>query len=215
MHSMKQRLAILFFCAVTSVEASTTFQDYEVILNRKPFGDAPARESAASAPAPAPHSPYRLSALFRGVDGRLLAGLVNRQDNKSLILTPNVPEDGLRLLSADLDGGTATISDRGRTFVLELTSAPSPDSQADNARESSSRTSNFTDRRRQLMQRMKKPDSETQADQASRLRGQELKEHLQNYQMEVIRSGMPALPIPLTEEMDRQLVEEGVLEPLD
>jgi len=31
--------------------------------------------------------------------------------------------------------------------------------------------------------------------------------------MEVIRSGMPALPIPLTPEMDDQLVSEGILPP--
>ena len=45
-------------------------------------------------------------------------------------------------------------------------------------------------------------------------RRQEIRENLQEYQMEVIRSGMPPLPIPLTEEMDAQLVAEGVLEPI-
>ena len=31
--------------------------------------------------------------------------------------------------------------------------------------------------------------------------------------MEVIRKGMPPLPIPLTKEMDDQLVAEGILPP--
>lgn len=38
-------------------------------------------------------------------------------------------------------------------------------------------------------------------------------EDLQQYQMNTIRSGMPPLPIPLTQEMDDQLVKEGILPP--
>ncbi|HPG01029.1 MAG TPA: hypothetical protein PLE77_13295, partial [Kiritimatiellia bacterium] len=44
--------------------------------------------------------------------------------------------------------------------------------------------------------------------------GEELERHLQEYQMEVIRQGLPPLPIPLTPEMDNQLVNEGVLPPV-
>jgi len=33
--------------------------------------------------------------------------------------------------------------------------------------------------------------------------------------MEVIRQGLPPLPIPLTPEMDAQLVSEGVLPPME
>jgi len=36
---------------------------------------------------------------------------------------------------------------------------------------------------------------------------------LRDYQMDLIRSGKAPLPIPLTEEMDAQLVKEGVLPP--
>ena len=43
--------------------------------------------------------------------------------------------------------------------------------------------------------------------------GEELTEHLYNYQMEVIRQGLPPLPIPLTPEQDAQLVAEGYLPP--
>jgi hypothetical protein len=41
--------------------------------------------------------------------------------------------------------------------------------------------------------------------------GEALKKHLQDYNMEIIRKGLPPLPIPLTPEQDRQLVEEGIL----
>lgn len=48
------------------------------------------------------------------------------------------------------------------------------------------------------------------------LKGEELEKYLREYQMELIRAGGekgPALPIPLTPEMDEQLVKEGVLPP--
>ena len=46
-----------------------------------------------------------------------------------------------------------------------------------------------------------------------RLTGESLQKHLQEYQMELIRTGQPPLPIALTPEMDAQLVKEGVLPP--
>ena len=46
-------------------------------------------------------------------------------------------------------------------------------------------------------------------------RREEIRANLQEYQMEVIRQGMPPLPIPLTQEMDDQLVAEGVLDPME
>ena len=39
--------------------------------------------------------------------------------------------------------------------------------------------------------------------------------HLRKYQMNVLRYGPPPLPVPLTAEMDRQLVKEGLLPPMD
>ncbi len=44
-------------------------------------------------------------------------------------------------------------------------------------------------------------------------RREEIRKNLEQYQMEVIRSGLPPLPFPLTQEMDDQLVKEGILPP--
>jgi len=52
--------------------------------------------------------------------------------------------------------------------------------------------------------------------QPSTMSGAELEKHLEKLQMEIIRSGGekgPPLPIPLTPDMDDQLVREGVLPP--
>ena len=58
-----------------------------------------------------------------------------------------------------------------------------------------------------------KPPEPKLSPEEQRLRREEIRANLQDYQMEVIRSGMPPLPIPLTQEMDDQLVSEGVLPP--
>jgi hypothetical protein len=42
---------------------------------------------------------------------------------------------------------------------------------------------------------------------------EELEKNLRELQMKVLREGLPPLPIPLTKEMDDQLVQEGVLPP--
>ncbi|MFC1497714.1 hypothetical protein ACFLS1_04455 [Verrucomicrobiota bacterium] len=51
---------------------------------------------------------------------------------------------------------------------------------------------------------------------ASKLKGEELDQHLRKYNLQLIRKGeAPALPIQLTPEEDAQLVKEGVLPPVD
>lgn len=54
-----------------------------------------------------------------------------------------------------------------------------------------------------------------EAPEVPALTGEEFSEYLKEYQMDLIRKGMPPLPIPLTQEMDDQLVEEGVLPPAE
>lgn len=56
------------------------------------------------------------------------------------------------------------------------------------------------------------PDRQLTPEEQAQKR-QEVRENLRQYQMEVIRSGKPPLPIPLTQEMDDRLVQEGILPP--
>ncbi|MFC1467357.1 hypothetical protein ACFLQY_01505 [Verrucomicrobiota bacterium] len=215
---MKQLLAILFFGTVAATAASNSFQDYKVILDRRPFGEAPAVGVPSTPAVASTPSTYRLSALYEGIDGQTRAGLVNKKNNKSLVLRPDTTEDGIKLVDADLSAGTATIIERGRTYVLELAATPAPEATPAPAPEKKqTRTSRFSERRRRLLERINKKNAKKQEPEKAepRLRGEELQKHLEEYQMEVIRRGMPALPVPLTEEMDRQLVEEGILSPVE
>ena len=69
----------------------------------------------------------------------------------------------------------------------------------------------YAERRRQRMLERQKP-VEVPKPMYS---GEELEKHLQNYQMEVIRQGLPPLPVQLTADRDAQLVSEGFLPPVD
>lgn len=212
---MRQLSAILVLGYATFAGASTDFNDYEIILSRKPFGATAAIQAGSSASLGTSPTTYRLSALYEGVDGKTTVGLVNKQTNKSLTLRLNEREDDIELVEADIENNTATIVERGQTFVLELTAAPATTPVATVQRPSSTpnstQNSRFAERRRRLANRFNRQQDNQEQEQP--LEGEELQEHLKNYQMEAIRSGAPPLPIPLTEEMDRQLVEEGYLEP--
>ncbi len=67
--------------------------------------------------------------------------------------------------------------------------------------------------------RMKRGNSESPEPKLSpeeqKPRREEIRRNLQDYQMEVVRKGMPPLPVPLTPEMDDQLVAEGILPPTE
>jgi hypothetical protein len=215
---MKQRLAILCICVTASAGASASFKEYEVIINRKPFVKEPA--TAVTTPptrkAPASASQYRLSAIYEGMDGSIRVGLVQKQGRKSLVLRQNESEEGVVLLSANLDSRTATIQESGRTYMLELTAVQAPAAKAEApSRVQNAQVSSFVERRRKLLETINAKKESEPVEETPRLRGQELRQHLEDYQMDVIRNGMPPLPIPLTEEMDRQLVEEGVLVAVD
>jgi len=57
-------------------------------------------------------------------------------------------------------------------------------------------------------------DAAEEEDEETALREAEIQAHLQRYQMELIRQGLPPLPVRLTPENDEALVREGVLPPL-
>lgn len=54
-------------------------------------------------------------------------------------------------------------------------------------------------------------DDADDADEDEAIREAEIQSHLQNYQKELIRQGLPPLPIPLTAKTDAELVKEGTL----
>ncbi|MBU4459484.1 MAG: hypothetical protein KJ579_02860 [Verrucomicrobia bacterium] len=196
-----------------------TFDRYQPILDRKPFGDVVVATSAESNSA---------AAIVVGPGGEALglracslivvdgigprAGLVEVKTSKSYFLTPGETQDGIKLVSADYATEEIVIQRGSEMAVLRLKEAGTSEKKTAGASTIATATRLSFDERRKAFERQRTPPPTPPATPpAPRLQGAELEKHLQQYQMEVIRQGMPPLPIPLTPEMDKQLVQEGVL----
>ena len=216
MKSLYISLASVLF-ATLAWGSVPSFDRYRVILDRKPFGDPPP-EPVAPRPQPtvSPEQSFartiRLSAITEREDGSIRVGLVNSQNNDSFFLSVGETHDGIELVSASFEDEEAVLKRGSEMVIIKLADgeiqAVTEQQQAERVR---ARQSSYEDRRRarreELERRRAEPPPEPQ------LTGEALEQHLKEYQMEVIRQGLPPLPIPLTPEMDEQLVSEGVLPP--
>lgn len=199
------------------------FDRYQVILDRMPFG------ASVAAPVPdetlAPVMPtvgpggealgLRASGLILIEGGELRAGLVEVKTGKSYYMTPGESQDGIKLVSADYDKEEIVIQRGVEMAVLQLKEASAAEAKTAGPAAAVTARLSFEERRKAYEEQRKAQTAGQQpsAPPAPRLQGAELEAHLKQYQMEVIRQGMPPLPIPLTPDMDQQLVTEGVLPP--
>ncbi len=202
----------------------TDFSRYEPILTRKPFGVPAVRPpdgGTNAAPLLARDAltrTLRLCALREDADG-LRVGFLDTKVNppKSYYLRVGETEDGYQVMEASFSEDKALIGKDGREEWLKMgseTTLPAGSgpavaaSAAAEPRPTGAPAASYADRLRQrremLQQRTVEPP---------KLSGPALEDHLRTYQMDLIRKGQPALPIPLTKEMDDQLVAEGVLPP--
>jgi len=188
---MKQRTTIRWIIlaatwlalAAGGLAASTDdgFGRYEVILDRMPFGEIVVEEAPPPEPAPAGES---FAKAFRMCS----------------ITKPEGREKGAE---------TALIK-------LEQTNAAKP-AAAKPASPAQRKASTYEERRQERREerlarvRAAQEQREQQAKSQPRLTGEALRQHLQEYNMEAIRQGLPALPVELTPDQDAQLVAEGVL----
>lgn len=214
---MKKRALLMsagFVLAVLVVGAQD-FSRYQIILDRKPFGAPPPE---APPPPPSPSESFarhlRMSALLETDDGEVRIGLINLQNNKNFFLTVGQSEDDIELVSASYENEEAVIRKGSEMAVIKLQSGEiqplSPAEQQARLTAPQVQRMSYAERRAlRQQQRQQEPPPEP------KYKGEELERHLREYQMEVIRQGLPPLPIPLTPEMDAQLVAEGVLPPLE
>ncbi|AKJ64339.1 hypothetical protein [Kiritimatiella glycovorans] len=208
-------VTVLWILPADATRGSSDWSRYQPILERRPFAvkieasSSDGKSAAASQQSEALARDFRLCTIYEGFDGDLRAGLIHRRSKKSMILRMGETREGLHLDHVDLQTGCITLSSiDGRTAVLELTaaseSAPVPGQPGTGDKISRSEPKEKSPRE---ARKSRVPTPRPQ------LTGEELEQHLREYQMEVLRKGQPPLPIPLTEEMDDQLVREGVLPP--
>jgi hypothetical protein len=223
-------IALVLFASALSAYAAGTpppFDRYQVIIDRRMFGELPATHP------PPPEGPtqqeqeqfaksLRLCAIVEEDGKPAKIGFVDGRSNRAYTLGPGQMEDGIELESADFAAGTAMIKQGGLRAELSLASgqaapaaggAPAPQVQAAPAAPPAQPPAagmSYADRRRQRM--LQQQEGQAQPPQP-KYTGEALQKHLQDYNMEVIRQGLPPLPIPLSPDQDQQLVREGVLPP--
>ncbi|MBT3295703.1 MAG: hypothetical protein HN919_06255 [Verrucomicrobia bacterium] len=214
-----------------------SFDRYQSILDRQPFGEIKA--DVAPTPRPGPVLPpftkdIKMCAILED-DSGIQVGFVNVaiKPPKSYFLYVGGSEDEITLVRADYSremallekGGdeqwismagpvdmAATMGDKATVAARAIIGAARVSkplsASASRAKSRAAKTASYAERLRLRREAMK-----ARAASKPKLDGEELKKHLESYQMDLIRKGMPALPMPLTDEMDAQLVSEGVLPP--
>lgn len=234
---MKRTNSIKTFAAVSILAAGAVYaqepleytpERYEVILERAPFGSDPIVDTTteeqkekqlAEQRAQEAAKKMRLCFLLESQNGEVRAGFQNLKpaagDPKSFILKVDESFMGMKLIDINLDESTATMDAQGKPVEFRLAKAPQAAAAKAPAAKPEEPKRQFGGgfRRREPPKEEPEPEPQLSPEEQARRR-QEIRENLQQYQMEVIRSGMPPLPIPLTQEMDDQLVAEGVLPPM-
>lgn len=202
----KDSIFVLLLSVALHAAGSEGFERYQMIIDKRPFGEEPPEAETVQIPLTQSFAKdLRLSMLFEGPDGDVRAGVIDAASKKSYILRTGVEEDGLELVEADLQASEALLRKGNEVALFKLESGEiEPLSRSEQA----ARRSTYEERRRsRLTVQPPRPEQEP------RLTGEALRKHLEKVQMDAIRSGLPPLPLPLTPEMDAQLVAEGVLPP--
>ena len=210
---MKTRdtILILLSSAALSLAGAEGFERYQLILDKQPFGQEPPEADVVQVPASQSFARnLRLSMLFQGMDGTTRAGVVDNSTKKNYILRIGEPQDGLEVVEADIKSSEAMLRKGNEVALFKLeASAGEPISKS----EQSSRQSSYAERRQALLKKIETQRKEAEPPPEPTMTGEALKKHLEHVQMDAIRNGLPPLPLPLTPEMDAQLVKEGVLPP--
>jgi hypothetical protein len=200
--------------------APRAFADYEVILSRQPFGTPPDRAPEPERVIPV-HESFAAQMVLSGIyeldDGNLRVAVVDKKDNSYFTLMVGEKADsGIELVDVDYDKEEAVLKKGEEVVVLRMSGASgtqvlSTTERQDRMKQAEERRMSYAERRRQRQIERQRPVEAPKPIYT----GEELERHLQNYQMEVIRQGLPPLPVQLTPDRDAQLVAEGFLPPVD
>ena len=206
---VKVVILILLSIVLSGIAAEEGFKRYQLIIDKHPFGEEPPEAEPVQIPLSQSFARHLRLTMLEGSGDDVRAGIIDSKENKSYLLRIGEIEGGLELIEADLSADEAMLRKGSEVALFKLKSAtPEPLSKSQQA----SRRSSYADRRSaRLAATQKKATPKTP--KVPRLTGEALRAHLENVQMNAIRDGLPPLPLPLTPDMDAQLVSEGVLDP--
>ena len=220
---MKKLILVSF---IYTISIFGELDKYQIIIDRQPFGrelisPEPSvlsikSEAEAIAAAKSAEKELRLCFIFETTKGLIRAGFQNKivkaGEPKSIMLGVGDTFKGMKLVDVNIQESTATL-DRNGVMIMFSLNKPAKNtigsSKTTSTRKFNSgfRSPNTNDKE------VKKEVNVKLTVQQQEQRKQEIQESLRQYQMDVIRAGLPPLPVPLTKQMDDQLVAEGVLPP--
>ena len=220
---MKKLILVSF---IFTISIFGELDKYQIIIDRQPFGrelispepsvSSIKSEAEAIAAAKSAEKELRLCFIFETTKGLIRAGFQNKivkaGEPKSIMLGVGDTFKGMKLVDVNIQESTATLDRNGVMIMFSLNKSAKNtlgNSKTTSARKFNSgfRSSNTNDKE------IKKEVNVKLTVQQQEQRKQEIQESLRQYQMDVIRAGLPPLPVPLTKQMDDQLVAEGVLPP--
>ncbi len=232
---MKTRMIWLMLLAFPVYGRVADFSRYEVILNRRPFGEPPPETPAAGAlpvmTGPSFADSLRMVALTDS-QGDVRVGFVDTKasPSKTYFLFVGESQDGIEVVSASYEEETVVLRKEGDERVLSMAhggrvvtaGVPMPGGgMATGARPTRLQRvegdagQGRTPRTLSPGRLSRLAEEQRRAVTLPELHGAVLERHLQEYNVQAIRAGIPPLPIPLTEAQDAQLVAEGILPPLE
>lgn len=226
-------VVLLAVAGMVLQEARADFSRYQVILERRPFGHVPVDEPRPE-PRPQPAAGPSFVESLRLVamtisQGDIRVGFVDNSARpvQAYFLFVGEMQDGIIVVSADYDTEMAVLEKDGVRGVLQMGGGSSSRGAgmltAGMVPERGGSSGGGADGRRGRPvrgvisegRRIRMEEEQRRAEMVPELTGAVLDRHLQEYNMQAIREGMPALPIPLTPAQDAQLVAEGVLPALE
>ncbi|WFB37630.1 hypothetical protein P3T73_07635 [Kiritimatiellota bacterium B12222] len=208
---------LLLGFSVTSVSFASELGAYQLILDKQLLGVEKVVPQVMPAPAVTQAAPswardYRMTMMTQDGTG-LRIGLQNLRDQSSFLLVEGQSwnDDAPVLVSGDYSSGTARVRFRGMEHVFTIETGPVALVSSGHAEAVPTTTSSVRDRRRGFRQRSTNKEATPEPVIRKFETTKELNDHLQEQQMDAVRTGKPLLPISLTEKSDTQLVNEGVL----
>lgn len=220
---MKWIVSILLMATAVSGRAAPAirpFTVYQVILDRKPFGEAPPPPKEPERVTPV-HESFAAQMILSSIDdledGDFRVTVIDKKDNSYFsVVIGETTDTGIELIDVDYDKEEAVLKKSEEVVVLRMsgsagTQVLTSSERQERMKNAEERRMSYAERRRQRMLERQKPVEIPKPVYT----GEELEKHLQDYQMEVIRQGLPPLPVQLSPDRDAQLVAEGYLPELD
>ncbi len=126
-------LLALACAAAPGGTGAAVFEPYEIILQRKPFGEPPALPPTGAPQLPAPPaflSAVRLTAIVRDDNGRMRVGFVHGPTQRAYWVELGKQEEGIEVVEADFRGGRARLRRGEEDFWLSLNGETVPADRA-------------------------------------------------------------------------------------